>query len=483
MLKQYLITTYGEVTQRKTTQLQRIKIQPASVKCRWIFLCRCVKNRILPKSFQTKPTLKTKKGYALTKEHNQKMLSATRDRVRQEYHAHLTKIKEITRQLEEHLSKEDFDTIVSVTETSRENKYQKESKRLKTKFEHLQGEDKKKSKKQRESKLKHEVIDLTIDGIDKDVEAFLKLGPDFSTAPRKLPFEKIIIETENMCKIIEKEKEIKPDQGPELEREEHRLREKVKQLLRKQKKKKIKTNLTRQEEIGRRKAYDDKERIYLPADKGKVMVAMERTEERGGEASYEFKMKKVLEDMKAKPSTRANRDWDLTEKISKEGREIVKEMIENEEITENYGKWLKPNECRAPRLVGYPKVHKEEVPLRGVVSFIKSPYENVAKALVPILRTLQGRSGHYIKNSHQLKEIIKGWSIERDEILVSYDVEKLYPSIPISKALDLVERLSKCNRNLKETTTFSVASIMKLLRWILLIASIMDYTTSLIVDQ
>ena len=98
--------------------------------------------------------------------------------------------------------------------------------------------------------------------------------------------------------------------------------------------------------------------------------------------------------MKAKPSIRANKDWDLTEKISREGREIIKKMVDDGEITQEHGRRLKPNDCRAPR---YPKIHKEDVPLRGVVSFIRSPYENVAKALVPILRSLQGRSGHYIK--------------------------------------------------------------------------------------
>ena len=82
------------------------------------------------------------------------------------------------------------------------------------------------------------------------------------------------------------------------------------------------------------------------------------------------------------------------------------------------------------------------------------------------MRSLQGRSGHYIKNGRQLKEIVKEWTIQRDEILVSYDVEQLYPSIPISKALDLVECLLKCKANLQEVTKFSIKSIMKLLRWI-----------------
>ena len=65
-----------------------------------------------------------------------------------------------------------------------------------------------------------------------------------------------------------------------------------------------------------------------------------------------------------------------------------------------------------------------------------------------------------------MKEIVKDWTIEENEILVSYDVEKLYPSIPIAKALDLVECLLKCKRNIQEITTFSIKSIMKLLRWI-----------------
>ena len=229
--------------------------------------------------------------------------------------------------------------------------------------------------------------------------------------------------------------------------------------------KKIESNLTKQERVGRKKVYADKDRVYLPADKGKVMVAMDKSIEKGGENSYEHKMKKVLDDMKAKASTRANEDWDVTEKVSREGRAIIQEMVENGEITEQKGRWMKPNDCRAPRITGYPKVHKDNVPLRGLVSFIRSPYENVAKTLVPILRKLQGRSGHYIKNSKELKEKVKNWTIQRDEILVSYDVEKLYPSIPIKEALDLIENLLKSKGTLQDVTTMSILSIMKLYKW------------------
>ena len=142
--------------------------------------------------------------------------------------------------------------------------------------------------------LQHEVYDLAKDGIVEEVRTYLKLGLDFCETPRRLPYEKIVIETEKMCKVIEDEAESKPDEREELCREAHKLREEVKKVLRKQKEKKMRSNLTKEEAMGKKKAYEDEEKVFLPADKGKVMVAMDKTIERGGEESYEYKMKKVF---------------------------------------------------------------------------------------------------------------------------------------------------------------------------------------------
>jgi len=141
-------------------------------------------------------------------------------------------------------------------------------------------------------------------------------------------------------------------------------------------------------------------------------------------------------------------------------------MVQNGEINERQGKYLKPQDCYAPRLIGYPKVHKEGIPLCGVISTIGSPYDKISKALKPILKSLQGRSGQYVKNSYELKERVKGWRIERDETIVSYEVVSLYPSIPIEAALDLVQSLLMSKRGSITITSWSIQSIMKLLRWI-----------------
>ena len=103
---------------------------------------------------------------------------------------------------------------------------------------------------------------------------------------------------------------------------------------------------------------------------------------------------------------------------------------------------------------GLPKIHKEGVLLRGIVSAVGSPFERISRYLIPILRTKQGRSGLFVKNSRELKERVKEWRVEGDEILVSYDVKNLYPSIPIKKALELVEKLLKESTALKDVTNF-----------------------------
>ena len=98
----------------------------------------------------------------------------------------------------------------------------KERKRLLEKFtklvEHTESNEKNKHARDSAKKLCNEVYDLTQAGIDDDVKAYLRLGPDFIAIPKRLPYEKIIIETEKMCKIIEDEGESQPKRKQELER-------------------------------------------------------------------------------------------------------------------------------------------------------------------------------------------------------------------------------------------------------------------------
>ena len=73
--------------------------------------------------------------------------------------------------------------------------------------------------------------------------------------------------------------------------------------------------------------------------------------------------------------------------------------------------------------------------MRPIVSNVNAPSEKLAKWLVKELSALPLIEGLYVRNSFELIEKLKDIRLEEDEILVSFDVESLFPSIPIPEAL------------------------------------------------
>ena len=61
-----------------TKQLQRQKVKHANSKNQLIFLERCITNKLIPKSFQVKPSILSKKGKMLQEEYQMKLLKLAR---------------------------------------------------------------------------------------------------------------------------------------------------------------------------------------------------------------------------------------------------------------------------------------------------------------------------------------------------------------------------------------------------------------------
>ncbi len=199
---------------------------------------------------------------------------------------------------------EDFQWLEKVIRISSEKEHEMVKKRQIKKFNTLikekdnnENERKRKLEEQeriRKERIQKEVIDLTKDGIDDDVKKYLSLGPDFCEAPTQVPYEQFVAETEKMCSMIKKEGEIKEIAEGIIEREVSKVREDVKSILEKARCKRYQSNSTQEERKGKKKALQDKNKVFMPADKGRIMVAMDRWEIHGGEESYEYKMKKYL---------------------------------------------------------------------------------------------------------------------------------------------------------------------------------------------
>jgi hypothetical protein len=222
--------------------------------------------------------------------------------------------RNISTELKNTFARNDFQWLEQVVRISSENENEIVRKRQIKKFNMLikekeNNENGRKRKLEEQERMKREkiqkeIIDLTKDGIDEDVKKYLSLGPDFCEAPTRIPYEQIIAETEKMCSKIKKDGEMNEITAYTIDREVNEVRENVKSILEKARCKRYQSNLTQQERDGKKKALQDKNKVFLPADKGRIMVAMDRWESINGEDSYEYKMKKVLIDLKAKPSIR-----------------------------------------------------------------------------------------------------------------------------------------------------------------------------------
>ena len=86
------------------------------------------------------------------------------------------------------------------------------------------------------------------------------------------------------------------------------------------------------------------------------------------------------------------------------------------------------------------KVHKKNSLGRAVVSQIDDPTYNICKELTNILQPISSAGRSYIKNTYALKAMLSDINLDEDCLMASLDIVGLYPSVPVKKALEIVER-------------------------------------------
>jgi len=119
---------------------------------------------------------------------------------------------------------------------------------------------------------------------------------------------------------------------------------------------------------------------------------------------------------------------------------------------------LRVSNPHVPMMYGLPKVHKPGEKMRKIVSFINSPFEKICKWLVVALKDYGDFEGFAVKNTTELVEKIKDVELNEDEILVSFDVTALFPSVPIDDAIEaLKEHLHKKNVNIEHISAYTSA--------------------------
>ena len=188
--------------------------------------------------------------------------------------------------------------------------------------------------------------------------------------------------------------------------------------------------------------------MVLTADKGVSLVVMDTAE-------YKKKAEELLQQPTYQPIP-----TDPTSKYKNKLISMLKSIKAEGGISEAVNKRLYPTGAESPKFYGLPKIHKEGMPLRPIVSSNGAVTYSTFKELFRILKPLVGKSPCHIQNSQDFIQQIQGIQLQPKQCMVSLDVKALFTSVPIEPAITIIKKLLEEDQSLQQRTTMAVNDII-----------------------
>lgn len=234
------------------------------------------------------------------------------------------------------------------------------------------------------------------------------------------------------------------------EEDKNKLREKLKYAIHKYSNKKQLINQhTKKTQQVIQNLRNNQNIHIIKADKGNSTVIMNRSD-------YNTKMKKLLDDGPYKKIK-----YNPTKIYRKRVQDFCSQLLQQGKLEDNQCKSLSSNNDRTPIIYGAPKIHKNDIPLRPIVSSYSSPTQKLSKFIHGILKPLVGNTPYSIKNSYEMINHLKNLSIPEDEIMISFDVTSLFTNVPITETLKYTRELLQKDNHLHQRTMLSVDDIIE----------------------
>ena len=407
----HIIQEYGQDSVKTFRQWEKLEIKMVEFKNHRRFILRCLSKGLIPVSIKLKTKMQTPKGNYIIRKAEKLLMNKRIRSINNTISMFNCQIDTCIDTLESILSKDVIDKCYEFINHIRERRHYKTMERQKKKFENLwlkktgdrsniqNGRDRKieitngtvepiqttntvetattslnnNNNNNNNSQVKW-VHNLSKTPLTEVQEKVLAHGPNFAKATKELPVSEYISQIEKACQQLE--------QGKAEE-----LRAEVKQIFKKTQL--PKPNITKEEAKAIQELKRDKERVILTANKGVSMVVMDKDE-------YIHKWEKLLhqpsyKQLPSDPTTKhENRLISILKTIKSEGG------IDN--ITY---KRLYPTGAGYPKYYGLPKIHKQGVPLRPIISSRGSAAYESAKELAKILKPLAGRSPHHVQKQQR----------------------------------------------------------------------------------
>ena len=208
------------------------------------------------------------------------------------------------------------------------------------------------------------------------------------------------------------------------------------------------SNITKMERQAIKLLQDDNSIIILPADKSNATVVMDRVE-------YSNKLVDLIGNsdyckLKKDPTLKMERK--LSQILSKNKYLIL--QTKYRQLIQHYSK--------LPHIYGLPKIHKDGIPLRHIVSNRGSACHPLSHFLVEIISPLTGKSSSYVKYLAHFVERISDTPIHSNQ-MVSLDVVSLFTKVPTDETLTIVRDKLAADPLLEECTCISIDNLMEML--------------------
>ena len=194
----------------------------------------------------------------------------------------------------------------------------------------------------------------------------------------------------------------------------------------------------------------DEEIVILPADKGRVTVVMDHND-------YSSKLEAMLEDRDTYQPV-------ATAALERKMNSVLLDLKRAGRLPKNTYYQLHSSAGQVPRLYGLPRVHKQDVLLRPIVSFVSLPTYQLSKFLTSLLSPIVGLSDHHVRNSQHFVQLVNTQKLRVTEGLVSFDVVSLFTRVPTTRAIQVTRERLLGDPSLSDRTSLTVEDICSLLK-------------------
>ena len=263
-------------------------------------------------------------------------------------------------------------------------------------------------------------------------KSLLSKGLKFALPPKQLTAERYLYTFEKLFESLSKHT-IYNNTNNKLESFRDKLRHLVKSSFQRFKKHQPKPVLSEEETKALESLSKDKSIVIARPDKGNGVVLMDKED-------YISRVNAILSDTSKFVKLDSDTDALLTvlhleDKIHTFLQKQFDEINERGKRGPTYN-YLYPSGTNLGILYGLPKIHKENYPLRPILSACNTPNYMLAKFLVPNLTPLT-KNTYTVHDSFKFaKEICEIDS--KGLVMASFDVVSLFTNIPLQETIDII---------------------------------------------